>query len=234
MKLQDQQSIPGTTDAEQQGAQEKPQSVPPAVRHHVLFALNKLREQEQALAGVQRARGNGHNLALELRDRQPKIDQAQAKLQEFRELAPKNGVDAEAYISGLGGEPDFERFGGPAPAEPVESRYPILDINGKLFCDIRDQLSADHQGFYAKQPNGIHFYGRDKEPFAFAVNNSGQARFFVTCSRHGQQIRYMFSTCSIDERRLGIEGLGAADEHDLITKLLDQLQSSPAREMLQA
>lgn len=109
----------------------KPQ-VPLAVRHHVEWTLGVLHEQDRALTGVQRARGDGFYLALELRDRQDKIREGKAELQTFRDLAARNGVDADAFIAELGGEPDFARFGEPAaahatatggmqPREPVPS-----------------------------------------------------------------------------------------------------------------
>ncbi|ARL04372.1 hypothetical protein BOC44_21655 (plasmid) [Burkholderia pseudomallei] len=110
--------------------------VPHAVRDHVTWALNRLREHEAALRGVQLSRGNGHILALELKDRQEKIKQATDALDEFRALARKNGVDAEAIIRSCGGVPDLEKFGyvaqptGRLPEKQLTSRklaeqYPV-------------------------------------------------------------------------------------------------------------
>src|SRR5258706_11146131 len=56
------------------------QDVPESVRRHVQYSLTRLRDAESALDGVQRARGNGYILALEVRDRQVAIDKAQASL----------------------------------------------------------------------------------------------------------------------------------------------------------
>jgi acetylornithine/succinyldiaminopimelate/putrescine aminotransferase len=92
------------------------QLVPDDVRRHVQYWLTRLRDAEAALEGVQLARGNGHILALEVRDRKVAIEMAQTELNEFRELARKNGVDGDAFIQSLGGQPDFARFGEPAPA----------------------------------------------------------------------------------------------------------------------
>lgn len=88
-------------------------TVPDVVRHNVQRALSLLRTEETALDAIDRARGS-FILSLELRDRMPDIAKAIATLNEFRELAPANGVDAEAFILGLGGAPDFGRFGKPA------------------------------------------------------------------------------------------------------------------------
>ncbi|MFP3637673.1 hypothetical protein [Paraburkholderia sp. SIMBA_054] len=89
-------------------------TAPPAVEQHVAIFVHKLRDHERALDGVQRARGNGYILALEVRDRIENIAHCKAQLEEFRGLAKSNGVDANAVISRLGGEPDFVRFGAPA------------------------------------------------------------------------------------------------------------------------
>jgi hypothetical protein len=108
--------------------------VPQAVKDHVNIALNALREQERALLGVQRARGNGYILALELRDRQEKIQRANERLGEFRRLAPKNGVDAEEFILQCGGEPDFSQFGVPAaPERAVATPADATVADGGLF-----------------------------------------------------------------------------------------------------
>lgn len=90
--------------------------LPHPVRDRLGFALTGLRGIYARLENVERARGKGHILALEVRDVQEEIVQRQAMLAEFRELAPKNGVDAERVIAALGGEPDLSVFGEPAPA----------------------------------------------------------------------------------------------------------------------
>ncbi|HJP69621.1 MAG TPA: hypothetical protein VJ846_12030 [Sphingomicrobium sp.] len=92
--------------------------IPCAVKDRIRFTLNRLREHEAALQGVQRARGNGHILSLELRDREAKIREGLDRLNEFRRLAANNGADAEAFLKECGGVPDFVRFGYEHP-EPV-------------------------------------------------------------------------------------------------------------------
>ncbi|PNE59956.1 hypothetical protein A8H39_02075 [Paraburkholderia fungorum] len=87
--------------------------IPESVQFYVKHALSVLHEQEAALHGVQLARGNGYILALELKDREGKITQAMNRLGEFRDLAGKNGVDAEAFILASGGIPDLGKFGYP-------------------------------------------------------------------------------------------------------------------------
>lgn len=97
--------------------------VPEQVQFHVKHALNILREQEAALHGVQLARGNGYILTLELKDREGRISHAMARLDEFRRLAPKNGVDAEAFIQACGGVPDLARFGYVKPADGNQAEH---------------------------------------------------------------------------------------------------------------
>jgi hypothetical protein len=86
-------------------------AVPCHVQESVKWALNRLREHEAALYGVWLARGHGHILALELKDREDGIRHVLARLDQFRDMAAKHGVDAEAFIQSMGGVPDLERFG---------------------------------------------------------------------------------------------------------------------------
>lgn len=62
--------------------------IPAAVRNNVQRALTKLRDIEQMLDGVERARGKGYILAQEVRDQQDTIKKARATLDEFRKMAP--------------------------------------------------------------------------------------------------------------------------------------------------
>lgn len=101
--------------------------IPETVKDMVSWNVTKLRDIEKSLEGVERARGKGHILALELRDRQQEISKAQEKLATFRQMAKDKGVDADGIIANLGGEPDFDRFGRPAPADEPQSRIVMPD-----------------------------------------------------------------------------------------------------------
>lgn len=85
-------------------------AVPKAVQDQVQWAVTQLRDIEGALESVLRARGDGHILALEVKDQEVKQVRPNEILTEFREHAKKNGVDAEAVIDALGGVPDLARF----------------------------------------------------------------------------------------------------------------------------
>lgn len=103
--------------------------IPCAVKDRVRFTLNALREQEGALQGVQRARGNGHILSLELRDREAKIRDCLDRLNEFRRLAATNGADAEGFLQECGGVPDFTRFGYEHPQTTVISQEACVGMS---------------------------------------------------------------------------------------------------------
>ncbi|VWC80482.1 hypothetical protein BLA39750_01162 [Burkholderia lata] len=94
-------------------------SIPESVQFYVKFALDALRRDEAALDGVQRARGNGHFLALELKDRCEQIKVALDRLAEFRARALKLEVDGDAFIQQCGGMPDLSRFGYEMPG-PID------------------------------------------------------------------------------------------------------------------
>jgi hypothetical protein len=86
-------------------------TVPDGVRRAVEGALETLRGIksgiDDAAALEQKIGGNGRYQADALRNRQADIERAQGTLAEFRQHAPDNGVDAEAFIASLGGEPDL-------------------------------------------------------------------------------------------------------------------------------
>ena len=71
-----------------------------------------------------------------------------------------------------------------------------------LFTPINGQTAS---GMYKILSNGIRFYKPNGEPFLFLVANKHSDRFFVSCSRQPDgQIRYQYSTSSIDEKTLGL------------------------------
>lgn len=79
-----------------------------------------------------------------------------------------------------------------------------------LLAESLFRAGGTANGTYKVRKNGVLFLKPDGEPFAFLVANRGE-RFFVSCSRQeGGRIRYMFSTSSLDELRLGLAGLGYA------------------------
>lgn len=91
---------------------------------------------------------------------------------------------------------------------------------------------AEVSGYYRRQPGGVSFYELDGTLFAFLVTNKHRERFFVTASDTSEGVRYMFSTCSITQRKLGIDHLGHTDTKKLEDEIVDALDAHRAREAL--
>lgn len=99
------------------------QAMPRSVQDLVKFHVTRLNDVAKSLDGVVLARGYGHILSLELRDRMPDILISQEKLAEIRTVAERNGVNLDEVIAGFGGLPDFVKYGEPA-AEPAREPQP--------------------------------------------------------------------------------------------------------------
>lgn len=122
---------PAEPAAEEVKPEEK---VPDRVRASVQFHLGKLRA---FAAGLEQARdvdkkfgGDGRYEHEYFTLRRPEIEDSLAKIGEFKERAAKKGIDADAFLDELGGEPKDlklskkgQEYGGPetkAPTTPVE------------------------------------------------------------------------------------------------------------------
>ncbi len=87
-------------------------AIPPRVLANIEAALTKLREiagqtQSARTALDGRLGGCGRYEADVLCNRASDITWVRQRLAHFREFAPRNGVDAEAVLAGLGGVPDL-------------------------------------------------------------------------------------------------------------------------------
>lgn len=144
--------------------------IPLTVKDRVRFAVNGLRDQEAALIGVQLARGNGHILALELRDREEKIRAGLERLGEFRRLAAANGADAAAFLEECGGVPDFARFGYQHP-QPVAT----LPAGYDGMSDAEVVQGAERMALVLLKSTGFAFSGENvrssKNPRAISAWN---------------------------------------------------------------
>lgn len=88
-------------------------------------------------------------------------------------------------------------------------------------------------GFYSvKKGRGITFFDLAGTPFAFLVAHRPGERFFVTCSMTCEGLRYMHSTSSIDEVKLGIDKLGYGDTNRLAQCIIEDLALHTAAEVL--
>lgn len=132
-----------------------PDTLPIGVKSILGWAIGQLNEAQAALAGVERARGRGHILALEWEDQRERIQKARDKLGEVRELGRKNGeiASVEAYIESLGGEPDLDRYrvtpdastprdeSGPSP-RPVTPQVPTAGQLASFIAVAADSVGA--------------------------------------------------------------------------------------------
>lgn len=70
-------------------------------------------------------------------------------------------------------------------------------------------------GYYKDSPGrGVTLYKLDRSPEAYIVSNPQQGRFIVSAfspDGPGGAVRYMYSTSTLTERWLGIEGTGLLD-----------------------
>ncbi len=81
-------------------------------------------------------------------------------------------------------------------------------------------------GIYKATKKGVLFMKPDGSPFAFLVANKHGERFFVSCHRQEDgRIRYMFSTCGLDEIHLGIAGMGYAQSGNEAVRVWGSLQT---------
>jgi len=74
----------------------------------------------------------------------------------------------------------------------------------KLLVNSLFNPKGTDAGYYKVKRNGVLFF-IGNEPRLFLVDNPGNYRFFVTCSRdESGRIRYMFSTSTVDEKAFGL------------------------------
>jgi hypothetical protein len=100
-----------------------------------------------------------------------------------------------------------------------------------LLVETLFQPEGTASGFFHIAKNGILFSDLQGNPFAFLVANRHDERFFVSCSRSkpdGGLIRYMFSTCTIDEKRLNLPD-GYTDRLNLARDTWEWIQSEITR-----
>lgn len=110
----------------------------------------------------------------------------------------------------------------------------VLNVNGRSFVPFGKPAEGTIDGFYQRKPNGILLFDESRQPFVFVVANARQGYFFVSCSRHGKDIRYMHSTTSTDEKRLGLDTLGYAAGRALAESLPEQLDRSQTSQQAKA
>ena len=97
-----------------------PVVIPEFVERRIALYVAQLSDHAAALTGVQRARGNGHILALELADRKAKIQAAYEHLSEIYGFSVRNKAEVQflQIVANLG-MPDLVKFGFPQTDVPA-------------------------------------------------------------------------------------------------------------------
>ncbi|WP_323601137.1 hypothetical protein [Pseudomonas putida] len=88
-------------------------------------------------------------------------------------------------------------------------------------------------GFYKRLSTGIRFFDLEGALFACLVTNRQGENFFVTATDHGTGQRYMHSTCSITEAKLGIQGMGYMAKKELEQRIVDDLDTHQANQVME-
>jgi hypothetical protein len=102
----------------------------------------------------------------------------------------------------------------------------MIVINGRKFAKTDSEMVSSlftqgttAMGFYKIRKRGILFLNLQKQPFLYLCQNVVSSPFFVSCSEvvidGKKRIRYMHSTCSVDEQKVGIDALSHMQQHDL-------------------
>ena len=80
--------------------------------------------------------------------------------------------------------------------------------NNKEFIDSLFHKGGTCYGYYKKTKGGVQLLDKDRNIFAFIVDNSS-GQFIVSASRlEDRRIRYMYSTSTSTDKLLGLDGLG--------------------------
>ena len=92
----------------------------------------------------------------------------------------------------------------------------LLAYNNLFFAPLGCEDTNGCHGFYDRVSNGnFRLYGLDCTLRALIISNAVQGYFVVTAYRKGNDLHYMHSTCSTEEKWLGIESKGYMESHDL-------------------
>lgn len=95
-----------------------------------------------------------------------------------------------------------------------------LTLFGKTFADIKSKDIENCHGFFKKSLNGnVSLFKPDRSLEAMVVNNPRQGRFVVSASTgtDGRFLaRYMYSTSTLTENWLGINGMELGNQSDAI------------------
>jgi len=108
-----------------------------------------------------------------------------------------------------------------------------ISINGVKFAPSSSALveslfnpEGTASGIYKIKRNGVLFCKPDGDPFAFLVANRSSHCYFVSCAKQEDgRIFYLYSTCSLDEKRLGIESLSYGEKDRLAESIWETVST---------
>ena len=90
----------------------------------------------------------------------------------------------------------------------------MITFNGNKFAKTKSEFTnslfeSDGTcfGYYRKVNGGIKLLDHNKELFAFIVGRWYESFIVSATQKKGERARYMFSTSSIDDKKLGLDKL---------------------------
>jgi len=129
-----------------------------------------------------------------------------------------------AYSADVASTDPTSTSGSAAAAAPAtHERAPLRSPGATFQAYSRAKSANPGNATYERRAGGILFRDADRTPFAFLVANRHGERFFVSCHLTAHGLRYLFSTCADDERRLGIATLGYGERQRLAASWWNQV-----------
>lgn len=91
-------------------------------------------------------------------------------------------------------------------------------------------VTVNNRKFSARNtPQGVLLYHPGGELFAFVKRGTVKENpFIVTALQTPEGVRYMFSTCSITNKILGLNKLNYSSQIDLAQNIIDQVRVIPS------
>lgn len=108
---------------------------------------------------------------------------------------------------------------------PIQlAKYHVLNLNGRLFAELRDPAVEGQVGYYKKAPHGIRFYDTNRTLFAFATTAPTHKEFwFVNAVDVPEGTWYQHAASSITLKKLGVAGMPDRAIDELIRSLAVKL-----------
>lgn len=110
-----------------------------------------------------------------------------------------------------------------AKAAGSQNASKFLTIGNRIFAPSKDAMietlfrpvngrTAD--GHYRIFKGGVQLFDAQGDLFAFLVVNGHNEQFFVSAVMDNGRAHYMFALSSMDEKELGVEGMGYMEQNE--------------------